>query len=59
MEDICSVYWAKSKEDVIIPTKRAEDAGFDIYANFTYISEIRDILIVQCIVCLNCVFIYF
>ena len=34
MNSICNVYWAKSKEDVIIPTKRAEDAGFDIYANF-------------------------
>ena len=28
------VYFAKLKDDVKIPTKRSEDAGFDIYANF-------------------------
>ena len=27
------LFWAKAKEDVIIPTKRDEDAGYDIYAN--------------------------
>ena len=28
------LYWAKVKENAIIPTKRDEDAGYDIYANF-------------------------
>lgn len=28
------VYWAKIREDAIIPTKRPEDAGYDIYACF-------------------------
>lgn len=28
------LYFAKSHPDVIIPTKRAEDGGFDIYARF-------------------------
>ena len=28
------VYFAKLKDDVKIPTKRSEDAGFDIFANF-------------------------
>ena len=28
------LYFAKLKEDVIIPQKREEDAGYDIYANF-------------------------
>lgn len=26
------VYWGRTKESAIIPTKRDEDAGFDIYA---------------------------
>ena len=29
-----TIYFAKMKEDVIIPTKREEDGGYDIYANF-------------------------
>ena len=29
-----SLYWAKIKEDAIIPTKKDEDAGYDIYACF-------------------------
>lgn len=29
-----TIYFAKDREDVIIPTKRDEDAGYDIYANF-------------------------
>lgn len=28
------LYFAKGHESVIIPTKRGEDAGYDIYANF-------------------------
>lgn len=28
------LYVAKIKEDAILPTKREEDAGYDIYANF-------------------------
>lgn len=28
------LYFAKIREDAILPTKRAEDAGYDIYANF-------------------------
>lgn len=28
------ILFAKLKEDVIVPTKREEDAGYDIYANF-------------------------
>lgn len=28
------IFWAKTKESAIIPSKRAEDAGFDIYACF-------------------------
>lgn len=29
-----TLYFAKGHETVIIPTKRVEDAGYDIYANF-------------------------
>lgn len=29
------LYWAKVKPDAIIPTKRDEDAGYDLYPNFT------------------------
>jgi dUTP pyrophosphatase len=29
-----NLFWAKLKESAIIPTKRPEDAGYDIYANF-------------------------
>ena len=29
-----NVYWAKVREDAIIPTRRLEDAGYDLYANF-------------------------
>lgn len=28
------LYWAKMKEDAIIPTKRKEDAGYDLYPCF-------------------------
>jgi dUTP pyrophosphatase len=28
------VFWARDNETVMIPTKREEDAGWDIYANF-------------------------
>ena len=28
------IFWARDNETVIIPTKREEDAGWDIYANF-------------------------
>ena len=28
------LYWAKVKEDAIIPTKRDEDAGYDLYPCF-------------------------
>lgn len=28
------LYWAKVKEDAIIPTKRLEDAGYDLYPCF-------------------------
>lgn len=28
------IYWAKVKENAVIPTKRSEDAGYDIYACF-------------------------
>ena len=28
------LYWAKVKEDAIIPTKRDEDAGYDLYHCF-------------------------
>lgn len=31
-EDV--IYFAKDNESVIIPSKREEDAGYDIYANF-------------------------
>lgn len=33
MEDN-KIFWAKDNETVVIPTKRDEDAGWDIYANF-------------------------
>ncbi len=29
------IYWAKVKEEAIIPTKRQEDAGYDMYPCFT------------------------
>ena len=28
------IYWAKVKEQAIIPTKREEDAGYDLYPCF-------------------------
>lgn len=28
------LFWAKTKEDAIVPTKRFEDAGYDLYACF-------------------------
>ena len=28
------IYFAKIREDAIIPTKKIEDAGYDLYANF-------------------------
>ena len=28
------LFWAKVKEDAIIPTKREEDAGYDLYPCF-------------------------
>ena len=28
------IFWSRENETVIIPSKREEDAGFDIYANF-------------------------
>lgn len=30
-----NIYWAKVRPDAVIPTKRDEDAGYDIYANFS------------------------
>lgn len=30
-----TLYWAKVKKDAIIPSKREEDAGYDIYPCFT------------------------
>ena len=30
-QNINKVYWAKVKEDAILPTKRKEDAGYDLY----------------------------
>lgn len=29
------LYFAKIREDAVLPTKREEDAGYDIYANFS------------------------
>lgn len=29
-----TIIWAKVREDAVVPTKRDEDAGYDIYANF-------------------------
>lgn len=34
------IYWAKVRPDAIIPTKRDEDAGYDIYANFEEIDMV-------------------
>lgn len=33
IEKLPKVYFAKVKEDAVIPSKRKEDAGYDIYAN--------------------------
>lgn len=33
-EDTNTIYFAKTNSSVIIPNKREEDAGYDIYANF-------------------------
>ena len=32
--DNSKIYFAKLRQDVIIPSKRDEDGGFDVYANF-------------------------
>lgn len=32
--DMKKIYWAKVKADAIVPTKRWEDAGYDLYACF-------------------------
>lgn len=32
--DMKKIYWAKVKEDAIVPTKRWEDAGYDLYPCF-------------------------
>ena len=49
MADINIIKFAKTKKDAIIPTKRVEDAGYDIYAcfdsDFMYIDPHTTILI--------------
>jgi dUTP pyrophosphatase len=32
-DNTLSIYWHKTRPDAIIPTKRGEDAGFDVYTN--------------------------
>lgn len=34
VREVVQIKWAKVREDAIIPTKRDEDAGYDVYANF-------------------------
>lgn len=46
--ELPKVYFARVREDAIIPSKRKEDAGYDIYANIVAIEvdgkEIRELL---------------